>query len=330
MKERVEYVDVAKGILILMLLCNHFLWVGCGLNGIKVGACQIFQLCDNMYRPFFMACFFCITGMCSNFGGSSARFVVKCVKQNILPCIVLGTLCFVVSLGILYLKDEPLPQNIPLCFWKSVSQYWFLKALFIARLVLHFSMKCTKRFLPLVCIAVYVVGCVLHISNTPTIFALSYAMILYPFLYMGALLKEHKKILDSKMLCLLPYPCIIALAYALDYRMPGVTSCITISAVDVLPHLVIVPFGILFVMCISRQISRSPVLSVCGKYSLYIYCLHTIIYFNFIRVYARSFTVDNVTVVICFLLLALLTLISCISIGKLFELPYLRTIIGKF
>lgn len=331
MKERVEYVDVAKGILILMLLCNHFLWVGSGMNGIKVWSCQLLQVCDSMYHPFFMACFFCVTGMCSSFKGSSVNFVTKCFKQNILPCIVLGTLYFVVTLGIFYLKNEHLQQSIPLYFWKCVSQYWFLKALFMARLILYFSMKCTKRFLPFVCIAVYVAGCVLNISQiVPNISALFQAMILYPFLYMGYLLKSHQDLLGSKMLCLLPYPCMLVLAYTLDYNVPGVTSCIPISAVDVLPHLVIVPFGILFLLCISRQISRCSVLEVCGKNSLYIYCLHTIIYFNAIELFAQCCSVNNVTVAACFLLVVLLTLTSCICVGRIFSFPYLRAVIGKF
>lgn len=84
MGARLHYVDVAKGILILLLLVSHF---GISVNRIGMdGACFacIYYLCP-FFWPFFMEGFFFISGYCSHFDVDALTFLKKQVKGLVVP-----------------------------------------------------------------------------------------------------------------------------------------------------------------------------------------------------------------------------------------------------
>lgn len=234
-----------------MMLCCHFTCIGSTV-GVKVGTCLVLDACESFWTPFFMAAFFCITGMCSNFEGGMGQFILKNVKQILLPAFVLGVLTAVLSWALQFFKCP-----FPISSWKSLvgcaSCYWFLNALFLSKVILFCLKKYTGHFLAACCILLYVVGCVLHLYDlVPNVFSFLQALIFLPFLYMGYLIKKRQDLLSSVRCCLLPYPLIFAAACIFGYPMPGAWAIIHISFANILPHLVIVPFGILFLLFIAR------------------------------------------------------------------------------
>lgn len=328
MNSRIQYIDVAKGILILMMVCCHFTDVGSNV-GVKVGTCLALDACEGTWAPFFMAAFFCITGMCSGFEGGAARFLLKNAKQILLPALTLGILTAVLNWAFHFCK-QPFPITTLSELVDNLTKFWFLNALFISKILLFLAKKFTGRLLPATCLLLYLLGCLAHIYEAPNTLSFQQALIFLPFLYLGTILKNRQDLLHAKWLCLAPYPCIFIAACLLDYHLPGAWAIIHISAVDILPHLVIVPAGILLVLFLARNFSPCRPLELCGKYSLFIYCVHIVFLRRFLELFYVYCPINNTTVAILFIFLFPCTAALCVLIGKLFSLPFLRFAVGKF
>lgn len=114
MKERVHYLDVAKGILILLLLMSHF---SIALKWIGVDAANPYFIPWYYPQPlfivFFMQCFFIISGYCSNFDVDTATFFRKLLRQLIIPWLFFET-CRVVYFTV--------QGKGPTCFLHHITQ----------------------------------------------------------------------------------------------------------------------------------------------------------------------------------------------------------------
>ena len=92
MKERLHYIDIAKGLLILLVVYDHL--PDMYLYSLKLHNNYISEL-NNwqwIYKLFFMPAFFAITGMCSNFDKTFIPFLVNNFKSLIVPNIIIGIL----------------------------------------------------------------------------------------------------------------------------------------------------------------------------------------------------------------------------------------------
>ena len=76
-KQRITYIDVAKGILILFVVYGHIYGHAKYLNFASVD--WIRQSC-NFFIPFYMPCFFVITGFCSSFKKPFLKFIWQSFK----------------------------------------------------------------------------------------------------------------------------------------------------------------------------------------------------------------------------------------------------------
>lgn len=73
-KERLHWVDVSKGILILLLLLHHFSSAKRVL-GIDGDYFTFITCWQQVYTAFFMQAFMIMSGYCSNFNKSSRKFL---------------------------------------------------------------------------------------------------------------------------------------------------------------------------------------------------------------------------------------------------------------
>ena len=65
-KLRFQYIDIMKGILILLVVYGHTVWQAHEV-GIHNQTIEMLGETGFLYEPFYMAAFFAITGYCSNF-----------------------------------------------------------------------------------------------------------------------------------------------------------------------------------------------------------------------------------------------------------------------
>lgn len=324
--ERVHYLDTAKGILILVVLVCHFTWGG-SLFHVKTYTCQALDAVEMFWTPFFMAAFFCITGMCSGFAGNWRAFIFKSAKQLLLPAIVLGLL----SAFVRYILTFGRVEVQVLSILEDCGGYWFLTSLFIAKVAYYFAAKLPPWLNFAACLVFYAAGCLLHISEAvENVYSFEQGLIFLPFMYLGHWLRSHSTILDRTAVWLTLYPAMFAICLALGYKLPGVWSIIHISWIDIIPHLVTTAAGILFVLVLCKNTRRIPLLELCGKQSLFIYCLHMVFF-------CRAFELYNVYIPVCSLSTAMLfvavmpcTIGVCLGISWLFTNTRLRILVGKF
>lgn len=86
-KHRLNYIDVAKGLLILMVIYNHTgnLAVASGVHNSVID----FIPETRFFKPFFMPAFFVIAGMCSNYNRDFKSFFISNAKALLIPAVSL-------------------------------------------------------------------------------------------------------------------------------------------------------------------------------------------------------------------------------------------------
>ena len=125
-KERDLSIDVAKGILIVMLIFHHIVDIG---QGIHIDN-EILRLMHHVQRPlvlcYFMQTFFMITGMCSSFEGSFMKFLWKQIRTLLIPGLAFSFAYHLLRKGF----DANASVAFLDSYLKTGGPYWFITALF--------------------------------------------------------------------------------------------------------------------------------------------------------------------------------------------------------
>ena len=128
-KSRLSYIDIAKGILISIVLFHHISFQA-NLVGLHNGCIQWNFTFLPLYASWFMPAFFIITGYCSNFNRSFKSFALDNIATLVWPMLlfyILTSLFKVHSLSS-YSIITDLSNGIN----------WFLTALFISKFFYYF------------------------------------------------------------------------------------------------------------------------------------------------------------------------------------------------
>lgn len=197
---RLQYIDIAKGILILFLLCGHSI-LYTRMLGYDDDSISLWNKLVPWYNAFFMPAFFIITGFCSSYTINFKEYLWKNIKSLLIPAVLIVTssqyimdLCLHNELTLKHVTD--------LFFWMLDKGPWFIIALFWCKLIYWFLYKLSlKRQLFIIGI-VFFVGLILtRLKNIPNVQYHIHVMLLLPYLAFGAYLKNQKELLDK---CLKP------------------------------------------------------------------------------------------------------------------------------
>jgi fucose 4-O-acetylase-like acetyltransferase len=331
--ERLHYLDIAKGILILLVVIHHLPHVMFHINPNAPEAYLQLQSSDIIYKPFFMPAFFVITGMCLKLNISFKDYLIKNAKSILLPAFCLGFLSNWISL---FAKGET--HILEYCklgfstFLYDGGKYWFLSALFISKLIYYWAnrLNLNRKLYPILMLLLLFIGVLLnHFFADKLPWHFAHALALTPFLYIGYLLKKHLSEIDKFLYASIPfYIIILAIALFSDRQIPYITAGFNLNLMSIPPFLLLAIIGSIAVLQISKIISQSPILEFFGRNSLVIYGLHvdifSAIFYSFISYFA--FFNPWVGIFVSFFL----SMALC-SLGiYLLNLPFLRCLIGKF
>lgn len=143
MKERKQHIDIAKGILILLVVMGHLPLLQME-SPYKSEVLAWIENINRYYVPFYMAAFFLITGYCSNFKRNFKDFLIRNTKSILIP-----GLCFSILVGITEIYIIPYSQQTYLSLLEKVTLFgglfWFLTALFIAKIIFFFINKTPQK-----------------------------------------------------------------------------------------------------------------------------------------------------------------------------------------
>ena len=337
MKERIHWIDVFKGICILIVVIHHApfnvskdcpIWGINWLNAVIIG--------------FFMPAFFVITGYCSNFSSPCILFLWRNVKTIIIPSFCLyyfnhwieDARCFFFYDADWITWHHFFSPGIR-TFIKEGGYYWFLSALFLAKMLYYVINRILKNLGSKILLSLFLLSfgviCA-NLDSTHNYFYWQQAVILTLYLPLGVFLKEHGEIIKNKgWMSLLLYIALVSILVLMGKNVPSVTRTIDISVLMIPMHLILSLTGTLAVWWLSETIGKSIPLEYLGRNTIIIYTLN----FSVLGlVSACLFTIyepQNALIFnLMFWVMIIMSIIILSFLTWLLNAKYVRCVLGKF
>lgn len=321
---RFHYIDLAKGTLILCLLVSHF---GIALEKNNVGT-QFFApilYWTPLFSTFFMQCFFLITGYCSNFDLSAARYFEKLFKRLLVPYVFLGLLNGLASHILM-----------PHYFDGFFTCFWFLNALVISKTIVWGLGKIMHKDKNILCVSfmLMISGIVIN-EYCPAMdfFDFSKGLIACFFVSLGHFLRNHSLCKMYFEKCWLVYPVVMLGCYLFhcQWNLPSQDANINTSISQIPLFLILTISGSATFLVLSKKIDKFPLLEFFGRNSIIVYCLHFPYLYWFtklmlIRIVPSSYLSGG----IIFVLVFVSEIVLLILFIKFLNIYPLSVLIGKY
>lgn len=345
MGNRVQYIDIAKGILILVVVFHHIPQVGNRLLMLNSDSLNTFVSWNWLYATFFMPSFFIITGYFSDFEKECKSFIL----QNFKSLILAGVILSIVESILDTLLSRSLVISIDLrsrliSFIKYGTPYWFLSTLFLCKIFFYFLCKLTRYdvikgmiCMLTMCLALYICP-EIDRNDSNNYWYFNHVLFYLFFLWLGSLMRRIS-ILEWKFMPVLGWAYIaMAVVFCfLGIKPPVLTHYFGAVTYISLPlSLLLATTGTFLIFYFSRQIYISPIpdiwLQYVGKNSLIIYALHIAVVRN-IGLYISHYIVlpDSMTHAWFYVMLSFfVSVLILVVVSKLLNVPQLRWIVGKW
>lgn len=329
---RLHWVDVAKGILIVMVAMVHLTGKGEEL-GISCPAIDAIGPMASVLC-FRMPAFFILAGFWGRYDMSFKDFLLRNAKGLLLPLIIFSFLGGVLH-EVFYeiLKGSYNAGALEWPFLDISLDYWFVLALFLAKcvywLVCRISSKQYVRLL--VCLALYAVGVLsLKAWFLPNFACWKWALIMLVYLPIGQWVREHLKSWKLFVAALIVFVAGWGVYCWLDSGIPQPGGGMKyINLVSAWPSLLLCTVGSIVFLKLCSFIKRARVLELIGRNTLAIYVMHwwiEILAMKALRgFFSQGIWMSTAATIIT---LALAVFIPCL-ISELLNMPKLKWILGK-
>lgn len=187
--KRVHWVDIAKGLLMIIVVMSHM----DEATSVDDSVGHALNSSEQIYNSFFMAAFFVITGLCSNFYKPWKEYIKSNFHSLIVPgfCLLLLVRCVCVY-PLMLIHHNWMGVFGSICDLTSDtllygSAAWFLAAMFGAKILFKAILQITKRtgIQAFLVVGIGLLG--LYAKNAELTFCgfwrLCYAMIFLPYLW---------------------------------------------------------------------------------------------------------------------------------------------------
>lgn len=352
MKERIHWIDVAKGLMIIGMVFNHIINYSTKM-GVDISTFPWYHV-GGAYGVFTMQSFFILSGYTTNFNQNFKHFMWKQIKGLLIPYVSFMLIC---SLVAYFVWGVPFVQEMyGEKYFFLIEGYWFLSALFVAKVLIYLINKISKSkkielggdFLLLVAgIAISE-----YYSEMPepshwhNWFHYRNGLCMAVFLPIGYYSKKYQVVEKYGLKIGLAYCVLYVATYLMTlldingYRYlaaPNYSHYLVPNLAEVNGFLLIPSYilytvaGSVLVFWLSQKIEKSITLEFFGRTSLTIYCVH----FTFIMLYAQflSRLLPHESIIDAgglFFAIAITTLASSALVAWLFEKKPFIYIIGKF
>lgn len=328
-KQRIEWIDTAKGICIILVVLYHSL--------IHTHADYLLRNTnvENFLCAFRMPLYFALSGIFFKTYCSFDNFVIRKVNKLIVPFMffyLLGSIFMPLLLEFLSINLFPkytLNELIIDCLYNHCRRIngplWFLPCLFLSNLFFYIIVKTSKNIIHIVFGSVLFgfIGVLLSINQIELPLCMSTSFACMPFFCLGFVYNSlrglNKSILSKKQLVVYSIVSIIIIylfaeeAVFSENRYENPYTIYLLSIV-----------GILLILLISKRIGKIRLISHIGRYSLIVLCTHLF----FIRIFYHLFHNVFNSVSILFLSCSILTIFSSYLIIPLF-LNYLPKFVAQ-
>lgn len=284
MKERLPYIDIAKGLLMICVILGHITGIGIEFGGVQNNYFEhLGYLLSTFYAPFYMQAFFLITGYTSNFDKPFTLFLSQNSKKLLLPYVFWGILyavfnkvCFHHDLFFTTLDGESL--------FFLVEYYWFLSSLFIAKILYWFINKLHNKVLIIaVSVALFLLGNIICVHYKEAMgtahwnnwFHYRNALMMILFISLGQLIKKRPiKVMGLTGTIL--YVSLFLMSILIGIHLPNNGHAALLQIKEIPLHIACATAGSLMILFISRFFLPlgNKFLELFGKNSLAIYLTH--------------------------------------------------------
>lgn len=323
--KRKPYIDIAKGLLILLVVHLHVGYYVVDVNQITNRIFGINYTLTLLYQPFFMPAFFIITGMCSNFKQDFTTFFLKNLKSLILPVVVI-MLIYNIIFG------DGISADFVLI--KAFSR-WFCFALFLSKIIYWVVSKLTNSTMRLIIVVLLsITACWLNKQNLgPNILYYWHGIAMVLFLEIGQHIKNNTSrffSLKSTIICAIIFAITWVSSYLLFGYFPFITSVYNVYPATLISHQILAISGSIVVLGISKHINANSIIEYIGRESLMIYILH-FIFIEFLISIFRNQLIENDIVIstLLYVLFFIVALFSSLLVSKLLDYKYLKWVKGR-
>ena len=272
MNNRLEWVDIAKGILIILVIVGH---------------AHINPLLDYIINSFHMASFFVLSGFTSSVKDDYRCFFVKKTRRLLIPYLLLSILLLLYQyLSHIMLNTEySIVSGISSVFipisgrsGTTVYHLWFLPCIFLADMCVYMIIKCytQKKLIPIIAVTMVMILAIFFFLHTGIVSVISLLPISVFYILLGHRLRIITENYNTNHVtnCLLSVFLLTLFVY-LNYRLGGGSVDMSSLTLGLWPlYLLSGIAGSLFTISLSQLIKHQGFLSSIGKNSLYYYGLH--------------------------------------------------------
>lgn len=266
MKKRIEYIDLAKGICILLVVLDHISGYGYFLNGDYP--------MNDIFEQTRMPLYFILSGLFfKDYSGGIREFLLRKFNRILVPYLFFMILYIASAKAVYFLTGLVIGE-----IWAPL---WFLLCLFWMNVVFATAHYTAKRLCPNALVSETILGICMFgigiggycIGYLPLRFGT--AMTSMPFLWAGYLLNRRLHFLELRIGNILALLTGIALFVMLHFMYVGENQ-FYINSYDTPLALIYLSgvLGTLAVLLLSRVIKWLPVISYIGRYSIIVLCTH--------------------------------------------------------
>ena len=287
MKQRVPYFDVAKGILMLMVIYGHCMnW---NRDSVMDKDIIVLSPIQNIWQSFFMPAFFVITGLCSNFNRSFKDFFVRNFKSLLVPCWFF-TILNPFDLPNIHIKKA----FVEILLYGGNSTFWFIPALFFSKMIYWMLSNCPplqrhRLIAPLILLMMAISSTKLNEIDVPNYYYILQVFNLTIYLYIGEHLKKYIENRRMMQILLIIYLIIVSLIFYLGGEVPTVTRAFRCSISHFPLYFLLSVLGSISIIEISRWIGKNLILEFIGRGSLVVFIFQSYFLVNFMNIYKDSF-----------------------------------------
>ena len=323
MIKRLTYIDVAKGILILLVIFDHLPDVYLYVLGNKNDFLEFLNDTQWIYKLFFMPAFFVITGMCSNFNKPFASFFISNFKTLIIPNFLIG---------VLLPPTRILSKVIEGVFYGG--GFWFLSALFVSKMIYWLLNKyCDSKKVLRLTILMILAALGLFLNLMPQKYDLwyfHYAFSLSVFLEIGKIIKANWKDSHAIVASLIYVMACIYLSIS-DIHKPVVALGATAQITELPIYLLLAICGTYLILGVSKYIDANSLLQFFGRESLVFYIFQIYVLIKIESFYLHFFEVSSRKEVLLFIFTVFFLAIFVLSlISFILNKRYFCILKGKF